>query len=136
MVYKFIHILLIMCSLTCRLYTLLHRRHQLYGLWLVHALAVPIGVLVFPLGYLLCFYPVRKIAQKIYEIVASKCYKHRRSVKHVEIQDITIQSTYPKSDRISQPSETYFIMPHPDISENSLLNSADTGYGSTQVLNC
>ena len=101
MVYKFIHILLIMCSLTCRLYTLLHRRHQLYGLWLVHALAVPIGVLVFPLGYLLCFYPVRRIAQNIYETVGFKCCRCRRSVRLFEAQDYTIQATYGTLDHTS-----------------------------------
>ena len=136
MVCKFIHILMIMCSFTCRLYTLQHKRHQLYGLWLAHALTIPIGVLVFPLGYLLCFYPVgRKIAQSICETVGFKCCRYGRSVRRLEVQNFTVQATYPRSDRTSQPSETYYIISHPDTSEKTPLISADTGYGRTQLLN-
>ena len=77
LLFKFVHILLIMCSVACRIYTLKTRRHQLYGLWLTHALSVPIGVLVFPLGYFLCFHPVGKIAQIVYKTMVRKCCKHK-----------------------------------------------------------
>lgn len=130
LVFKFVHILLILCSVACRLYTLQSRRHQLYGLWLTHALSVPIGVLLFPTGYLLCFHPVGTIVQKLYKM-ACKCCNHKRTL--IEVQIVTgQQATVPKSTRITQPSNTFFVVPHPsDIAteRSSLIN--DTGYGST-----
>lgn len=131
LVFKFIHILMIMCSVACRLYTLRSRRHQLYGLWLTHALSVPIGVLVFPLGYFFCFHPVGNIANKIYKKIAHRCCRHRPSPIHVETQSITRKATAPRSDRISQPSYTYFDVPHPEVKSETSPLISDTGYGST-----
>ena len=131
LVFKFVHILLILCSVACRLYTLQFRRHQLYGLWLTHALSVPIGVLLFPFGYLLCFHPVGKIVQRIYMMVYKRCKRKTP----VEVQNVTAQGTAPKSTRVTQPSHTFFEVPHPsDIpSERSpLINN--TGYGSTMSM--
>ena len=130
--FKFIHILTILCSVACRLYTLQTRRHQLYGLWLTHALSFPIGVLVFPLGYFLCFHPVGKVAKKVYRKVALKCCIHNMPSHHVEVPSITgvHRATVPRSDRISQPSHTFFVTPHSEIpSEKSPLTS-DIGYNS------
>ena len=128
--FKFIHILMILCSVACRLYTLQSHRHQLYGLWLTHALSFPIGVLVFPLGYFLCFHSVGKIVQKVFKNLALKCRRHNTSLSRVEIPSITgiHRATAPRSDRISQPSNTFFVVPHSDVlSENSPIMS-DTGY--------
>ena len=134
LVFKFVHILLIMCSVACRLYTLQTGRHQLYGLWLTHALSVPIGVLVFPIGYLLCFHPVGKIAQIIYKKFAHKFCKHKMLLNPDEGQSMTLQATAPTSNRISQPSYTFFFVPHSDVlSEKSPLISDHTGYGSTSL---
>ena len=41
LVFKLFHMLMIMCSVACQLYTLRARRHELYGLWLLHAIAAP-----------------------------------------------------------------------------------------------
>ena len=114
--FKFIHILMIMCSMTCRLYTLLIHQHKVYGLWLLHALAVPLGVIVFPLGYFLCFHPVGNIARNIFRKIANNCCTQRVSFNPVEAQSITgIQVTAPNSNRISQPSSTYFFVPHSEV---------------------
>ena len=130
LVFKFVHILLIMCSVACRLYTLETRRHKLYGLWLAHALSVPIGILVFPLGYLLCFHPVGKIAQIIYKKIARKCCTHNIvSCNPVEVQSVTgMQATVRPSNRISQPSSTYFVVPHSDIQSEGTPILSDAGY--------
>ena len=135
MVFQFIHILIVMFNLTVRLYTLLSRRHQLYVLWLAHAFTIPFGILVFPLGYLLCFYHV-KIVQIVHKkIAALKCCKHKSSSKYVEAQSITRHATAPVSDRITQPSDTFFVVPHPDmVSEKSPLIS-DAGYDSAHFSN-
>ena len=133
--FKFVHILMILCSVTCRLYTLESRRHQLYGLWLTHALSFPIGVLVFPLGYFLCFHPVGKIARKVYKKVVVKCCRHtdNTSLNRAEVPSITgiYRATAPRSNRISQPSHTFFAVPHSDVLSEKLPLVSDTGYGST-----
>ena len=131
--FKFIHIVMILCSVVCRLYTLQSHRHQLYGLWLTHALSFPIGILVFPLGYFLCFHPVGKTAHMLYKRVALKCCKHSQSLNRPEVPSITgiYRATIPRSDPVSLPSHTFFVAPHSEIlSEKSPLIS-DTGYNST-----
>ena len=47
LVCKFFHILMIMCSVACRIYTLLMQRHERYGLWLLHGMhsLCPLGCL-------------------------------------------------------------------------------------------
>ena len=132
--FKFIHILMILGSIICRVYTLQSRRHQLYSLWLIHALSCPVGVLVFPLGYFLCFHQVGKIAQEAYKKIFFKCCQLSTSLNYVEVPSVTgiRQASAPRSDRISQPSHTYFVEPHSDVtSENSVTPlETDTGYGS------
>ena len=131
MIFQFIHILVIMCNLSLRLYTLISRRDQLYGLWSAHAFTIPIGVLVFPLGYLLCFYPVIKVVLTACKRICHACFKPRVSSRQKEIPNLTKLATAPNSDRVSQPSDTFFVVPHPDaVTETSPLIS-DTGYGSS-----
>ena len=132
--FKFVHILMIMCSVVCRVYTLRSRRQQQYGLWLAHALAFPIGVLIFPLGYFLCFHSIGQTLRSFFKKMALKCRRsrHSTSLNCVEVlPSITIacQASVPKSDRISQPSYTFFEVLHSDTdSEESPFNKSDTGY--------
>lgn len=136
MIFQLVHILIIMCNLTLRAYTLLSRRHQLYGLWLAHAFTIPIGVFVFPLGYLLCFYPVKDYVLKICGRIINRCNccKHgTRSVWLAETHSITKHATAPRSDRISQPSDTFFIVPHPDQPTEKTCLISDTGYDSNNT---
>ena len=126
MAFQFIYILMGMCNLTVRLYTLLSRRHQLQGLWLVHAFTIPVEMLIFgPLIYLLCFYPVKMKIIQMAEVVF-KCCKHKTSNKH---ENLTRDATAPRSDHLTQPSNTFFVVSHPDVlSENSpLINSTECG---------
>lgn len=130
MIFQFIHILIIICNLSLRLYTLISRRHQLYGLRSAHAFTIPIPVLVFPLGYLLCFHLVMKVAFTACKRIANTCSKLKVHTMQTVVPSVTKHATAPKSDRISQPSNTFFVVPHPDaLSETSPLIS-DTGYGS------
>ena len=112
LIFKFVHIIMILCSVACRLYTLESRQRRYYVLWLSHALAVPLGVLVFPLGYLVCFYPIRKMAKRFYRSLIVKCFKRNTSISRVP--DVREAATAPRSERISQPSETFFYVSHPD----------------------
>ena len=119
MIFQFIHILLIMYNLSVRLYTFISQR-QLRGLWSAHAFIIPIGILVFPLGYLICFYSVNKEALIVYKRIINACSKRSVSVKQAEVPDLTKFATAPKSDRISQPSYTYFVPSHPDALSETL----------------
>ena len=131
MFFQFIHLLVIMCNLSLRLYTLISRRDQLYGLWSAHAFTIPIGTIVFPLGYLLCFYPVIKVVVAFSKRICHVYFKLRVSGRQAEVPTLTKLATAPRSDRVSQPSSTFFVVPHPDeMAEASPLIS-DTGYGSS-----
>ena len=126
-----------MCSVACRLYTLRARRHERYGLWLLHAIAVPLGVLVFPLGYFLCFHPVGgSLVQFVYRNIIKRCCGHMTSLNFDGEPSMTLlRATAPMSNRISQPSTTFFYVPHSDQpSEGSHAAVSDTGYGSTSLL--
>ena len=96
-----------MSRAACQVYTLWSRQHKLYVLWLSHALSVPIGVLVFPLGYFLCFHPVGKIAQILYRKITHKCCKHRLSFNYDEEQSMIQHATAPRSNSISLNREVY-----------------------------
>ena len=110
LIFQFIHIVIIMYNLSVRLYTLISRRHQHYGLWSADAFTLPIGVLIFPFGYLLCFYPVRNVYVKLME-----CLKLKQRVQGwVQIE----MATAPESNRISPPSHTFFEESHPDESDS------------------
>ena len=130
--FKFIHILMILCSVACRIYTLQSRRHERYGLWLAHALAFPIGVLVFPLGYFLCFHHVGQVIRKGFKKVLLKCRKRKTSFDHVGVPSITAAhwATTPRSERITQPSHTYFDVQHSEAEPEKLDQPlvSDAGY--------
>ena len=121
MIFQCILTFLAMFHFSVRLYTLITRRHQQYGLWVTFALTGPAGELILPLGILLNFYPVRKILHKIYERLIQLCCRYGTPANVVE--SITKEATTaPKSDRITQPSTTYFDVPHPD-SESDMSTS-------------
>ena len=94
LVFQFVHILMIMCSAACRIYTLKTRTLEQYSLWFLFALAVPLGVLLFPLGYFLCFHPVGNITQIIYH----RCCEHKMLLNQ---NNTTMQSTAPRSSHVS-----------------------------------
>ena len=112
--FKFVHILTILGSFACRIYTLKTQRHQTYGLWLFFALALPLGVLVFPLGHLLCFHDLAPIVRTIKKVAYKTC-GHNVSQNSTESLSLTstLSATAPRSNCITQPSYTYFVVPHP-----------------------
>ena len=136
MIFQLFQILSVSYTLALRLYTLLTQQYQGYGLWIITALNSPIGALILPLGYLLCFYSIRKtVLMAGKRVTQTLCFKQKNNAS-VNEQGSVILSRYttaPVSDRISQPSYTYFDVEHPDMSsEISSLNVGDTDYGSTK----
>lgn len=122
MIFQTVHILIIMYNLAARLYTLLSHRHQLYGLWLVHAITLPVGVFVFPLGYLLSFYYAGDTLRNniISKCGNCKCTGQAQDDEHQHL--LTSTGTAPESTRVSPPSETYYIVSHPASDECNNIN--------------
>ena len=114
MLFQTFHIVIVSFNFTVRAYTLLSRRHQIYGIWLADAFTLPIGVLIFPLGYIFCLYPIKDIFLRVFKSIAHKCCLRNNDIMLQQHNDITINATAPESDRISQPSSTFFVVPHSD----------------------
>ena len=120
MILQIIHMLILLCDFTARAYTLSSQRQQLYSVWALDAFSIPVGLMVLPFGYLITFYPVKQSMVNILKKIAGKCCKHNKSSQHSQHQIDMHQSysiaTAPESDRVSQPSYTFFDVPHPDES--------------------
>ena len=117
MIFQCVHTLLSMFHFSVRLYTLYSHRHELYGLWVTFAFTIPTGTLILPLGILLNFYPVRKILCMIYKRLILTCCQYRTLAN--DVRSTSKEATAPKSDRITQPSSTYFKVPHPESNVTS-----------------
>ena len=141
------YVLIVTFQLAVRLYTGLTGQRQHIGLWFIHAFIIPNGQLIFPLGCLACFYPVRKMLWGSILKTGHKCkdwYKSCscRACKYNQTIDSSPQleteaATAPESNRVSFPSDTYFDVPYTDAftkittEQSHLVPSAmDTGYSS------
>ena len=119
LIFQFVYTLATTFQLGVRLYTGLSGHHidseNSYSLWLTFSLIVsPIRELLFPIGYLVCFYPVKAM---VVDTFWKCCFKLKNSSYiGIENPDITRprHATVPESTRISQPSSTFFIASHPD----------------------
>ena len=120
MILQIIHILILMCDFAIRAYTLFSQHQQLYSFWALDTFTIPIALMVLPFGYLIIFYPVKKSVVNILKKIAGKCCTHKKSSQYSQHQSDMHQSysiaTAPESDRVSQPSYTFFDVPHPDES--------------------
>ena len=133
-----------------RIYSTKHSLYQHFSEWVIHAVAQSISFLVFPLGFLLCFYSVRamlsmqcKCSSCCSQIWSLKIFQRKRNITHPYYNGerpapSTLAPTAPKSTRVSQPSNTFFNVPYTDgfthintETEPSLhAQPTDTGYGS------
>ena len=136
MLFQIVHMLMLLYCYTVCLYTILIHRHQNYGLWVVHVLVSSLGSLVFPLGYWLFFYPIKSDTLNIIHKIGKLCKcRLLSSGWHVESLNVSKFATAPKSNRITQPSHTYFFIPHPDnFTETSPAIISDTGYDSVNMM--
>ena len=133
-----------------RIYSTKHSLYTHFSEWVIHAVAQSISFLLFPLGFLLCFYSMKamlpmcctcspccscicslKSFQSLRNHIAHSYYTERPALS-------TLLPTAPKSTRVSQPSNTFFNVPYTDgfthittQAEPSLYGqTTDTGYGS------
>lgn len=133
-----------------RIYSTKHSLYTHFSEWVIHAVAQSISFLVFPLGFLLCFYSIRamlpmkcKCGSCCSHIWPLKIFKRNRITRSYYVGRpaaalTTLVPTAQKSTRISQPSNTFFNVPYTDgfthintEAEPSVHGqTTDTGYGS------
>ena len=124
MVFQFAYTLSITYQLGVRLYTGLSKVQSHYSLWLAFSVISPIRQLLFPIGCFFCFYPVKDMLLEYFRKVQKCCCKQQSS-NYGEIENpyFTGHATTPESTRISQPSSTFFVVPHPNECTEELESS-------------
>lgn len=125
MVFQFAYTITITFQLGVRLYTGLSKLQSPYALWLTFTAVSPIRQLLFPIGCIICFYPLKTMLLECFRKMQRCCCK-RQSSSYVEVDDPHFMEhpTVPQSTRISQPSSTFFNVPHPDESTTGVLENS------------
>ena len=117
MMFQFAYTITITFQLGVRLYTGLSKLQSPYALWLTFSAISPIRQLLFPIGCIICFYSLKTILLECFRKMQRCCCKRQRGI-YIEVDNPNFmeRATIPQSTRISQPSSTFFIVPHPDES--------------------
>ena len=144
-----LYVVIVVIALSIRMITAKNSHYQYYAIWFSVGITYPISLLLFPVAFLLCFYPVNKLCRPavcamIQKGLHSLCRKHNtkneRTVRFQQQQQSSthIAPTFPESTRVSPPSSTFFQVPYTNnftriTTENAQLITSehmDTGYGS------
>ena len=114
------YIIIVTLQLAVRLYTAISGSQQHIVLWYMHAFIIPNGQLIFPVGYLICFNPVKKMLYESVRTFRLKCNRwfstcvQRAHNGQALVEGGIEQPTAPDSTRISPPSNTFFVIPYTD----------------------
>ena len=146
----FIHVSCVSIAIVYRMIELHH--HQTIAFWYATAISYPFGILLFPIAFVISFYPVQKLFGCKRCAKALKCAhcckkkaRNMRTVPYLKQPGFTscnAAPTVPDSTRESLPSSTFFHVPytggftHITASDATPLvtdGTADTGYGSMRV---
>ena len=116
-------------------------------IWLSSAILYPSGSLFFPVGFILCFYPVKNIfkstmCEKVKKCFCYLCDKRKvRRERTVSLQELesSMSASILESSRVSSPSQTFFHVPYTNnfthiTTEHAPLlsdDSDDREYGTT-----
>ena len=112
------YIIIVTLQLAVRLYTAISGSQQHIVLWFMHAFIIPNGQLIFPVGYLICFYSVKKMLCESIRKARHKCKEWydicvcRGQNGQALVEGDIENSTAPESNRVSQPSNTFFEIPY------------------------
>ena len=93
-----------------RIYSTKHTQYKHFSMWVVHAISQSISFLLFPLGFLLCFYSVRAMLSKCCRFCCFQGFQ-RENTAHSHRKKparSTLGPTVPRSTRVSPPSNTFF----------------------------
>jgi hypothetical protein len=90
-----------------RIYSTHHTQYNYFFMWIVHAISQSISFLLFPLGFLLCFYPVTAMLSKC---CCNKGFRRENTAHSHDKKPAhsTLGPTVPRSTRVSPPSNTFF----------------------------
>ena len=118
MIFQFVYTLSITFQLSVRLYTGLKHHQSHHAIWITFAAISPFRQLLFPIGCLVCFYPVKAMVVDSCCRKLKKCCHRQMSSSYEDFENpyFTGRASAPEASRISQPSHTFFIVPHPDES--------------------
>ena len=143
-----LYVVVVVIALSIRMITAKTSSYQHFAIWFSIGITYPISLLLFPVAFLLCFYPVSKLFKCAVCTEVQKCFcffcdKHKaRNKRAVRFQQPAYSThvvpTFPESTRVSPPSSTYFQVPYTNnfthiTTENAPLlhdERTDTGYGS------
>ena len=140
----FLHML---CVTVAFIYRMMERHHQSLAPWYSAAISYPFGMLLFPIAFVISFYPVQKLCgckRCAKALKCSNCCKKKTSNKHTTphrkqpaFSTCNTAPTVPESTRESLPSHTFFEVPYTGGFTNIrsdttplVTDTADTGYGS------
>ena len=120
-----LYILLKVITLCIRIYTGKKDLYQHFYIWVLYAIAHPISLLVFPIGFLLCFYSIKAFGWKCCSFCCHlrtcalcfvSCNTELQTSQHVQQQPAAAQLTQgtsvPESTRVSPLSSTFFHVPY------------------------
>ena len=149
MVCFLLYVIIVVIALSIRMITAKTSNYQHFAIWFSIGITYPISLLLFPVAFLLCFYPVSKlfrcaVCAKVQKCFCFFCDKHKAGSKRVvrfqqqPAYSTHIAPTFPESTRVSPPSSTFFQVPYTNnfthiTTENAPLlhdERTDTGYGS------
>ena len=120
MLFQFVHTLIVLFQTIMRIYTG-STHHNIYALWITYAVVSPSRQLLYPVGFLVCFYPVKSMLRRLLF----------KTFKNIDFK-VTQAATVRESTRVSPLSHTYFIMPHEPCTESTgLQRCTAAGYGGT-----
>lgn len=136
----FLYVILRTFAFAYRMTTLKKHYHQHIAMWYAVGISYPVGVLLFPIAFVVSFYPVHKLYRSARALKCFRCKKKKRSVHFEQQPNYTTRyvPTFQDSTRVSPPSDTFFHVPYTNefthvTTENVPIvsnNPTDTGYGS------
>ena len=112
------------------------------SIWLSFAILYPSGSLFFPMGFILCFYPVKNIFKstlcaKMKKYFCIPCETRRKRTVHLQHElTSSMSASLPVSSRVSPLSHTYFQAPYTNnfthvTNEHASLLNEDKRYETT-----
>lgn len=140
-----LYITAIVYALSIRIITAKAGDYTNLAVWLSIGIMLPMILILFPIGFLISFYPVTKLCKrptcaKAWKSLCFQQGKKKKRAVHFESKQESLSHvapTFPESSRISSPSSTFFQVPytndftHITTDHTQLVREGtDTGYGS------
>ena len=125
-----LYVVIVVIALSIRMLTAKTSHYQHFAIWFSIGITYPISLLLFPVAFLICFYPVGKFCRSVVcstDARVQKCcccqckkltkqkYMNKRIVRFQQQPEYSTQApTYPESTRVSPPSNTFYQVPYTD----------------------